>query len=646
MQKPLLNAALLIKKVVLLLLIYEICRVLFYVFNYSHFESLSLKELLICFFFGLRFDLSIIVVINSLFIIFHLFPFPLRSNRIYQNTLNGLFYFTNGFALLLNCIDLAYFRFIFKRSTADVFDLVATGTDFISLIPAYLTDYWYVFIIWVLLLALLIRGNRKIVRHPSQPPQGGGGVVVNEGSDGKKATFNYLAEFVVFILLTGVATFAYRGGIQLKPISIINAGEYGSAKNIPLIINTPFSIIKTLEAPDIDERNYFPEAELKNIYTPVCHYSQKEFKPLNVVLIIMESFSKEYIGALNGGQGYTPFLDSLISQSLVFENAFANGKKSMEGIPAIVAGIPALMTEPYITSNYAGNNITSLANTLKKKGYSTAFYHGGKNGTMGFDAFTKLAGFDNYYGRSEYQNDTDYDGHWGIYDEPFFQYAAQQIKQTPEPFLSAVFSLSSHHPYKIPDHYKSLFEKESPVHQSMRYADHSLKKFFEAVSKMDWFNNTLFVITADHTGDAESAAAGTRVGMYEIPIVFYKSGSELRGKNSNVIQQIDIMPSVLHYLGYSDSFFSFGKSAFDTTTNDIVINYINESYQIIDNTYSLQFDGTKSVALFNYKEDIALTNNLINTADTLKTKHLEKQVKAVVQSFNHSLIHNKMTAEQ
>lgn len=614
----------------ILLLMYTGCRLLFFIFNYTYFTNTSLKEFFSCLFYGLRFDLSAVAMTNSLFALLYLAPFPFRHYKIYRRIVNGIFYLINITAILLNCIDIAYFKFIFKRTTADTFHLITTGNDFVHLLPEFITDYWYIVLIWLVFTAILVYRNWKIDKQ----------LVYDE-----HLKFNYKTACLSFIILYIITTIAYRGGFQLKPISIINAGEDVQAKHIPLTINTPFAVLKTLGAATISEMDYFPEQELKKNFEPVCHFSNKEFKPLNVVLMIVESLSKEYVGVLNGGKGYTPFLDSLLSKSLVFDNAFANGKKSMEGIPAILAGIPALMTEPYITSNYAGNKITGIAGLLKKKGYSTAFYHGGNNGTMGFDAFTRLAGFDQYYGRNEYNNDKDYDGSWGIWDEPFFQYFAKQLDQTKEPFVNAIFSLSSHHPYHVPDVYKDLLkEGELPIHKSVRYADLSLRNFFNTVSKTKWFDNTLFVITADHTGNAWEDAGSTMVSIYRIPVIFYKHNSELKGNSQTIIQQIDIMPSVLDYLGYNEPFFAFGKSAFDTAASHFATAYINEVYLDFDKNHILLFDGEKSIGLHDFEKDPLLKNNVV-ASDSSNRKLMEKELKSVIQTFNHSLIHNEMTAE-
>ena len=370
-----------------------------------------------------------------------------------------------------------------------------------------------------------------------------------------------------------------------------------------------------------------------------------KFRPLNVVVIIVESLGKEYMGAMNHHTGYTPFLDSLCRHSTVFTNAYANGKRSIEGIPCIVSSIPALMDEPFITSTYNGNKVTSIANVLAKKGYRNYFFHGGTNGTMGFDNFSKLAGYDAYFGRKEYNNDADYDGNWGIYDEPFLQYTVKKLSESQQPFEATVFTISSHHPYLVPEKYKGRFRKGSlPIHESIGYADFSLKKFFESASHTSWYQNTLFVITGDHTAISEVPFYQTRVGMYSLPIIFYQPADSLVGMNDVTTSQIDILPGILDYLHYDQPYFSFGASMFDTSANHSAVNYLNGTYQIIEGNYALAMDTANIQGLYQFKADTLLTVNLMDSIPGIRN-NMAKKLKAIVQNYNDALINNKMSAE-
>lgn len=628
MQKSFAHLLAIILRLAIVLLIYTVCRLLFYIFNYSYFSDAAAGDLLSYFISGLKFDLSAIVVINCVYIIFQLLPVKARHHKVYRHTMTALFHITNSIGILANCIDLVYFTFTFKRTTADALDFFTMGEDLRNLMPVFVKDYWYVFLIWLLLTFCMIWLYRK--------------TPATEAGDENRW---YLKHSVIFAITLPLFLLAYRGGFQLKPISIISAGEYAVAKHIPLVVNTPFTIIKTLEQPGIEPKIYFTEAEANAIFKPYQRGGKRVKKKMNVVVIILESFSKEYIGALSGNESYTPFLDSLIKKSYVFTNAYANGKRSIEALPAIVAGIPTLMNEPYLTSVYGSNRISSIATALKEKGYTTSFYHGGINGTMGFDAFAKLAGFDAYYGRNEYNNDEHYDGNWGIWDEEFYQYFAQGLNTTKQPFLSAFFSLSSHHPFEIPAKYESTF-KDGPleIHRSVRYADHALKRFFETASKMKWYKNTLFVITADHTGPPEKPYYNTSVGMHAVPIIFFKGDGSMKGTDDRMMQHIDIMPTVLGYTGYAQRYFAFGNDMSNKKQRSFAVHFVNNTYQLLQHDYALHFNGSNTTGFYNFTTDSLMASDVrIQKRDT--AHQMEKLLKAFIQVYHNSLINNSMTVK-
>ena len=644
MKKSLNELQLLLLRLSIALLAYPICKIIFFFFNYRYFSDVYIPDFIPMLFWGLRFDLSALVLVNSPFIILHIISFGfLTSKKWYQAVLKIVFVTVNSIAILADCVDLEYYKFTFKRTTAEFFDLIALGSDISIMLPQYITDFWYIILIWIALVGGIVWGYG----HPSPSLPKGKGVSPLRG-DGRGV---YLASWLILnSLLIGVCIIAFRGGLQLRPIMPINASEYVSAKNIPLIINTPFSIIKSYGLEKIEEKEYFSEKELKSVYNPINtgHRSSVIGHPTNVFIIILESFSSEYIGALSGKKTHTPFLDSLIKESLLFDNAFANGKKSIEGIPSIIGGMPPLMIESYTTSSYGSNEFTGIASALKTKNYPSVFFHGGTKGTMGFDAFCRAAGFDNYYGRLDYNNDADYDGDWGIWDEEFFQYAVKKVSGSfnkREPFLATLFSLSSHHPYSIPKKYEGKFKGgELPILRSVEYTDYALRKFFESASKEEWFANTLFVITADHTGVSSDNFYSNSVGIFKIPILYYKQNSSLKGVNHKITQQIDILPTVLRFLNYDADFFAFGNNAFDSASTGYAINYMNENYQIFQDEYLLQFDGSNATAMYNYKTDSLLQSNILGKVPE-KEKTMEEKLKAIIQTYYHSMIHNQLTAK-
>lgn len=614
-------------------------RILFYAFNTSYFSHLSFTEVLGILFYGIRFDLSALFLLNSPFIILMALPLPFRKYRLYRAFSSFFFYLGNIAGLLTNFIDIIYFRFTQKRMTGDIFSYLQAEGNVETLMPQFLRDFWYYLLIFLTFVAALIYFSEK-VKFKSQK------------SNNNWIVF-YTLQMAGFITVAVITIVAIRGGLQLKPINIITAGNYTEARNAPLLLNTPFTIMKTFNQAGLQRLNFFDEEKLASIYSPVhpkdeiqVIYGDTVFRQKNVVVIIMESFSSEHIGAFNKHlpdyPGFTPFLDSLLGESMVFDG-FSNGKQSIEGIPAVVASLPSLMSRPYIISPYAGNKINSLASLLKTKGYSTSFFHGGTNGTMNFDGFANLAGYDRYFGRSEYNNEADFDGNWGIFDEPFFQYFAQNLEKAAQPFFTTIFSLSSHHPYKVPEKYEGKFRKgKLEIQEAVMYADFSLRRFFETASKMSWYKNTIFVITADHTSETVIPEYQTRLGLYRIPVLFFDPSGQLKGKSGETASQVDIMPSVLGFLNFDEPLFSFGNNLFNDDENHFAVNYLNGVYQIISGEYVLEFDGHQSITLYNFVDDKLLKQNLL-AKNPAKAAEMETLLKAYLQQFNNRIIENRLT---
>jgi len=624
---------LLAERILLLLALYSLCRLLFYLFNFSYFGDLGFSQVVKLFFYGLRFDAVAIVISNLLFIALHFYPFSHFYHKIYQQVLRFLFLLVNTIAVILNLVDIEFIRFEGKRATTDAFRVMGFGDDFVNTAPRMILDYWYLLLLLIGLIYLLNKLYKKIK--------------ITTTSGQNNFLYSTLPGKLVLALATAALTFiGFRGGIQYRPVNIMTASRYGNGKEVSLVLNTPFTILKTLGKNVLVPLYFFSHEEAEKI-SPLIHHvnSDLAFRNLNVVIIIVESLGKEYIGSLNNNEGHTPFLDSLIKKSIVFPNAYANGKRSIEGIPCVIAGIPAFMDEPFITSAYNGNKITSMASTLKKKGYHTVFFHGGTNGTMGFDNFSKLAGYDNYLGRKEYNNDADFDGNWGILDEPFLQFTARKLSDTKQPFQASIFTLSSHHPYIVPEKYKGKFKKGTlPIHESISYADYSLMKFFESASKTNWYDSTLFVITGDHTAISEIPFYQGHVGMYAVPVIFFQPADHRSAMNPTITQQMDIIPGVLDYLHYDEPFFSFGSSMFDTASTHTAANYINGTYQLLEGEYALSMDTSNVQNLFHYSVDSLLTKNLKDSLPEMQHK-MERRLKAMIQNFNDAMLNNKMSTQ-
>ena len=599
------------KRIILLLAFYTTSRIYFYINNIDAFTDVSLLE----FTEGIRFDVSALFYINIPLLILLLLPHNLRANKYYHKITNWLFYAVNIPFLLLNNIDIEYFRFTQKRSTTDFFQLMQLGNDAKNIIPQYLKDYWPITLFSILQIYLLL----KIKIIPSEKFA----ISIKEVSK----------QVLILLLAGGIFIVSARGGLQLKPIKPINAGELCGSQNTSIILNTPFCILHSLDETPLVTYSYFHKKKLNNIYSPIHFPKNQEINKQNIVFLIMESYSKEFVGYYNKGESHTPFLDSLMQHGMVFTNAYANGLKSIEALPAITASIPTLMTNPFITSDFAQNKFKSLASLLNVEGYNTSFFHGGQRGTMGFYSFSRKAGFQEYHGMEEYNNNTHFDGTWGIFDGPFMQYFANILNTKKEPFFSTFFSLSSHPPYVLPKDYKQELDNIN-ILETIKYSDYAMRNFFKQIKHKNWFKNTVFIITADHTSAVRySEKYKNNIGRYAIPLIIFKGDSSLVGENNTIVQQIDIMPTILEEIGYSRPYLAFGKCMF--SEENWAISKLYNNYRLIT------LEGIINNKLENYP---TFTDWSLKEETNSNIKYIEL-LKAIKQDYNFRMKKNHLIYE-
>ena len=601
--------------------VYSATRLLFVGLNHDLFPEVGWASYL----GGLRFDASAIAWTNLPWVLLYLIH-PNPAEPWIRRAQLALFIIPNTIALFFQFVDLEYYNFSLKRSTADFLRIMTTGDDTATLAPAFIKDYWHILLLYVASIIFLTWSFNRSWRF---------------AKDMEQWPWRFGWRLVAIVSL-GIAT---RGGVQLIPLQPLDAARYGGATNLPVTLNTPFTILTSWGKPTLQEVTYMARTDADKLW-PVHHQFADTFnvrtRP-NVVVIILESFSAAYSGRLSGEAGYMPFLDSLMGKGLNMTRAYANGRRSIDGIPAILASIPELMNEAFITSPYASQPFTSLANTLGNEGYSTSFYHGGRNGTMGFDGFARSAGFAKYMGLNEYTGDeSNYDGHWGVRDRPFLQFYAQELSKEQQPFMSTVFTLSSHHPYELPAAEMVRFQGGTQkIHPTLRYADDALRDFFATASKEPWYSNTLFVITADHTADIDRNGQNyNKATDYWVPLLYYMPSHVLPMQQPRVTQHIDILPTVLDLLGYTSPFFSFGHSSLDVMSPPYAVMSSNGIYQCVGDRLHVQFDGRNVVGVNTLTSDIT---GAFGESKDLISADMTMRLSAAIQQFNGHVLRGELT---
>jgi phosphoglycerol transferase MdoB-like AlkP superfamily enzyme len=620
-----------------LILLYTFFRILFYIANAGSFPNAKLAF----FFYGIRFDISAIFYTNAPYMLAILLPFSFCYKKIYRKITNGYFIFLNGFAVVCSFVDVAYYPYVLKRTTVDIFSYLHVAFDFQTLAPTFLKQYWYLLLIFLATLLVIIYvvriTDRMMVKN-----------IVFHVFSWKEL----LLKILLLLLMIFISAICQRGGFQTRPLGLIDTGKDATIQYASLVSNTPFTLVHSFGRQQYEAINYFQDLdEAERYYSPfirnIVPCSNYCYPVKNVILIILESFSPYLIFDPETNknnvdyQGYCPFLNALQQQSLSF-NGIANGKRTIESLPAIFGGIPVLIDRSYVESTFANNLTCSPVEALKNHGYHTLFFHGAKNGSMNIESYCYSIGFNEYYGKNEYPNPADDDGVWGISDRPYLQYVAQTLDRVRQPFLAGVLTLSSHHPYEIPKDAENLTIKKGthPIHAVASYTDYAVKDFFETLKKYSWYDSTLFIITGDHTGTGAVPEPSSRYTQYQVPLFFYHPQINM-SKNLGMMQQLDIMPTLFSYLNINEPLFSYGNNIFDSTYNSCSVNYLSGIYQLTSPNFILQFDGEKSVGFYDSKNDILMQNNLVNEKPE-QVFFYEQKIKAIIQSYTTRMVKNQL----
>ena len=635
---------------------YTLCRAVFLVLNWSLYTgTITPGHGLELFGAGLLFDTPAILYTNAVILLMFLLPLHWKEHPAFYRVARWIYTIVNSIAVYMNLMDCVYFPFTGKRTTASVFaefSNESTG-EMLKIFGGQFVSHWYL----VLLAGLVTWAFWKLFRsrpeHVDRPRQ---------------LSRYYILRTLALLVAIPLCIGAIRGGFTkaTRPITISNANQYvNRPAETGIVLNTPFSILRTLKKTPFVVPDYMSEEEATALYTPLHQPADSAaFTPRNVVVIILESYSKQHIGfynrTLHGGtyKGFTPFLDSLLTTSaMTYRYSYANGRKSIEGMPSVLSSLPNFV-EPLFLTPASLNAMSGLARELgENKGYTTAFFHGAQNSSMGFHAFARATGFQRYYGRDEFNDapdfdgDKDFDGTWAIWDEEFFQFYAQQMSQMREPFMTALFSASSHDPFVVPEKYKGRFPQgERPLQQCIAYTDYALQRFFETASRQPWFNNTLFVITADHVSQQIDPFYCTTLGNYCVPIILYAPGDpSLHGYDEErIVEQIDIMPTVLSYLHYDRPYIAFGNDMLQMLVNKgFALHWLPESssYEYVWGDYALHFDGKEVTAAFEFRTDSTFSRNVLSTMPPATLNQMQRHMKSVIQQYMQRMTTDSLTVK-
>lgn len=548
--------------------------------NRADFADYAWKSIFQAFFLGLRFDLSALahlMVVPALLIILPL-PFILDKRRWYLAC--GILFLTAVPLFVMGWIDIELVRFVKARMTYSTLFLFREGDFTFS---DMMKNYAFLIIFALFFTWYWMRSLWRIAKKAT---------IENE-EDRLRFSLQWM---LIFVFIVACIVIGIRGGIKnSKPLRVVDT--YPDLQLGNWALNTPFTFIKELRSKPLEEKAWFKSTPKLlpylngSVNAPSAMDGIRPAKKQNVVIFMMESLSLDQMGEINNRKGFTPFMDSLAQKGIFFHETYANASRSIDGVPAVLGGIPAWGNDPFLVSSYANAEFGGLGSILAEQGYSTAFFHGGKKGTMFLDKFAIRAGFEKHYSKEDYPDPADIDTSWGVFDEPYFQYVAKKLDEMhkqDKPFAVSVFSLSAHFPFHIPKQYENTFpEGPIPVLKSQAYADFALRRFFETAKDKPWFQETLFIVTADHGTQVHlEEYKKDPLGGWRIPLIFYHPSVLLPKVNTDQpVQQIDILPSILDFLGIdSNKIGLLGRSLFKPGARSVVVKTNAGFYSLQDDT--------------------------------------------------------------
>ena len=603
------------KRMAFVFLFYVATRLLFYFFNLSYFSNIISVDLFFSFLYGTRFDLSTLLIASIPFVLLSVIPF---RNKAFNLIIKLSFVIMHSLFLAVNIIDVEFFKFNGKKLTVDILNI---GADISAQIIQLCFYYWYLVFFFLITLALLWNFYPRA----------------------KKSIFlekkiNLLFTPFIGILIVSLTFVGIRGGLQMRSISPKEAFIFKTYEQGNLAINSAYTLVRSLDKKGLEVKKYFSTDKKATDYILSKRSFSRGYTGVNgknIVIIIIESLAQEYVD-----EGYAPFFSKLSKSGMYFSKNFANGRRSIEVLPSILVGMPSIIGKPIYQSQYQTNKFIGLPQLLKNIGYHTSFFHGGKKGTMDFDAYVSSVGVDHYFAKEDYPEQAHYDGNWGIYDHHFFNFMIDNIDAFSKPFFSTFFSLSSHQPYSVPGSLKNNFPKgELEIHQSIGYADYSLKQFFGKIKDKDWYQDTLFIITADHTQKSHSSKFRNTLGQYRVPLLLFSPSEDLsKFKSRKISQHVDVMPSVLDFLNLDNyQGLLYGTSVFGKDSGRM-INFIGGQYLYFKDGDLLKSQG-EQYSLFRYDDKLELESSL---EDESVLTELKSELNAYVQLTFNGLIFNSI----
>jgi phosphoglycerol transferase MdoB-like AlkP superfamily enzyme len=527
---------------------------LFFAYRAASFSELSWLDVVKAVLTAVRFDLSVNLTFVGLPLLLLCAPWPSRVSLMATRFLRLYCVLWGWIYGLVVVGDIVYFPYA-KRHLFD--ELLLLGSDLGFFFKTAGTTFLLPVLILMVAMYLVVRGMRRIIPDVLQPIRGGWWTIV---------------------LLLFVSVVVVRGKLDGKPLQIADAYANGGAQYGDLILNGAFTSWHAMRNSSGPTPEFMSDEEARealkwcgingNEEYPLLQTTSPDSKRVrrNVVFILLESWFNKYIDSFSGGNmGLTPNFDALAQKSKRFTNFYANGSRSIEGIQAIVTGIPSMKGVPDLGTGLELNRLGSVANAAAANQFYSIFVQSSLRSSFRMDASAMRLGFERYLGAEDIPLQLKYDDKQSSifgYDFETLQVFADELTAAPKPMFGFVFTGTTHMPYIVPPVAKFAeghgSDNEIGFMNTIFYADWSLGEFFKKAEQQPWFKETIFVLTGDHTFP--------RFGEYKylekhrVPLLVYDPQNQVGIEDDVVGSHHDLLPTIADLAGWSGSLATVGHS--------------------------------------------------------------------------------------
>lgn len=627
---------------VVALLVMALSRLLYYRYNIDAFDFIPASHLPRIFLGGALLDFAMVgyacLLYYGMMVAGAFLPARLEARRGWRLIRDLAYILPMALLVVANVADTGYFPYILTRATPSIF-VEFEGEDVGAMGAGFIVQFWPLTLAYFLLMGLLLVGFFAIRQR---------------GKGEEKERGRLLGTLVTAVLLF----VGMRGTLDpdRAPLdeSILRPYVH-TYRELPIVQNTPYTLTRS-SAAHLRPYHFFDEHQLAQHFDPVISTGPVAegdslfgcLRGRSVVILTMESLAREYSGHLNrdipGYEGYTPFLDSLMPHTLYARYGFASGRRSVESMPSIYASVPAFgipFGDPLLRQS--GLFTRGLPTVLREEGYGMKFYHGDRPGAMGFYGFLSGMGVEAQYTSEDFRRDVPeaeqyFMRSWGVFDGPFEQAMAHDMATLERPFGVLFFSLTNHNPFQVPTSYEGRGREGTlPIHRTCQYADDAMRRFFETIQEEPWYEETLFVITGDHTSLSDRPEYDSPTGRSMVPICFYAPGSALRGEISDrVVSHTDIYPTLLYLLGIDRTIVAYGQNILDDRAEHVALNFLYGRYFLFTRELTLSMGSDGEVEIQPPTVPIQ-ADGAAALPDAATQQHYADLLRAIVQDYTARL---------